>query len=126
MLQSISCRRTPGGYEITSDYLVILDTPEGEYSFRCRDDEVIWNAAARNGIALPAICHQGHCLTCASRLVKGEVDQSLSRAYFNEDKKEGYVLPCTGRPRSNVQLVTHQARRMREFRKRAGLPAPYF
>jgi hypothetical protein len=53
------------------------------------------------------------------------VDQSLSRAYFIQDKEEGFVLPCTGRPRSDVRLLTHQARRMREFRKRVGLPAPY-
>jgi hypothetical protein len=42
-----------------------------------------------------------------------------------QEKEEGFVLPCTGRPLSDARLLTHQARRMREFRKRVGLPAPY-
>ena len=46
----------PGGYEITNDYSDILDTPEGEHSFRCRADEVIWEAAAREAnLFLPSI-----------------------------------------------------------------------
>ena len=60
----------------TEAYLVVLEAPEGERSFECNADEFIWDAAARNGIVLPAICHQGRCLTCACRVLSGVIDQS--------------------------------------------------
>jgi ferredoxin len=89
-------------------------------------EEHIWDAAFKAGIALPALCHQGYCLTCAGRLESGgEVDQSDSEAYFAEDREAGFVLLCTGKPRSHLKIRTHQAAQMREFRKRKGLPAPY-
>jgi ferredoxin len=107
------------------DHLVVLETPEGERSFRCKPDEFIWDAAARNGIVLPAICHQGRCLTCACRVLSGIIDQASSNSYFPEDKKAGFALICTGKPQSDLHLRTHQQWKMREHRSRAGLPAPY-
>ncbi len=109
----------------TENYLVLLETPEGERSFRCSPDEFIWNAAARNGIVLPAICHQGRCLTCACRILSGAVDQTRSNSYFPEDRKAGFALICTGKAESDLRLRTHQQAKMREHRLRAGLPAPY-
>lgn len=89
-------------------------------------DEHIWDAAFSAGIELPAMCHQGYCLTCSARLENGgEVDQSDSLAYFPEDRSAGFVLPCTGKPRSDLRLRTHQQQQMRAFRKKTGLPAPY-
>jgi 2Fe-2S iron-sulfur cluster protein len=78
------------------------------------------------GIVLPAMCHQGRCLSCAGRLEgDGEVDQSDSVTYFPEDREAGFVLLCTGKPRSAVRIRTHQANEMRQFRGQKKLPAPY-
>jgi ferredoxin len=89
-------------------------------------DEHIWDAAQAAGIRLPALCHQGYCLTCAARLVDGrEVDQSDSLVYYPEDREAGFILPCTAIPRSDLKLRTHQAKEMREFRKQLKLLAPY-
>ena len=89
-------------------------------------EEHIWDAASAAGIKLPAMCHQGYCLTCAARLADGgEVDQSDSLVYYPEDREAGFVLPCTGKPRSDLRLRTHQAKQMREFRKERKLIAPY-
>ena len=74
---------------------------------------------------LPAICHQGRCLTCAARLIEGDVDQSASSSYFAEDRAAGFALPCTGHPLSDLVLETDQQWEMRRHRKAAGLPAPY-
>ena len=63
--------------------------------------------------ALPAICHQGRCLTCAARLIAGEVDQSAAASYFDQDRAAGFALLCTARPRSNLVLQTHQQWEMR-------------
>ena len=89
-------------------------------------DEHIWDAANAAGMRLPALCHQGYCLTCAAKLEgAGHVDQSDSLVYFPKDGEAGFVLPCTGKPRSNLMLRTHQAKEMREFRKQRKLIAPY-
>jgi ferredoxin len=106
-------------------HLVVLETPDGERSVRCREDEYVWDAAFRQGITLPSICHQGTCLTCASRLLSGTVDQTAARAYFDVDKEAGFVLPCTAKPLSDLRLRTHQAEPMRAFRLKLGLPSPY-
>ena len=113
--------------EPTPKFQVVLLLPfEEERTIQVGGDEHIWDAAFAAGIELPALCHQGYCLTCAARLENGgEVDQSDSLVYFPDDREAGFVLPCTGKPRSDLRLRTHQQRQMREFRKQKGLPAPY-
>ena len=108
-------------------YEVTLVTPKGEFRITVRADQHIWDAAKEASITLPAICHQGRCLTCAGRLLApGEVDQSDSDQYFPEDREAGFVLPCTGKPRTDVRIQTHEQTEMRKFRARRGLPAPYY
>ena len=106
-------------------YRVALETPEGTRALECGEDEHIWDAAFRQQVILPALCHQGWCLTCAGRLEAGEVDQSDSVGFFQQDKDAGFVLLCTGRPLSNLCIETHQAMAMRRHRLALGLPAPY-
>ena len=106
-------------------YRVTLETPEGERNVECRSDEFIWNAAARNGIILPSICHQGRCLTCAGRLLSGRVDQSAANSYFPADKEAKFVLLCTAKPLSTLRIHTHEQWAMRQHRAKLGLPAPY-
>ena len=107
-------------------FKVVLLMPDREATIKVGADEHIWDAAFAANIQLPALCHQGYCLTCAGRLEKGgEVDQSDSLAYFPEDREAGFVLLCTGKPRSDLRIRTHQAGKMREHRKQKGLLAPY-
>jgi ferredoxin len=102
-----------------------LDSPDGRHSIECGDDEYIWDAAARDGILLPAICHQGRCLSCAARLTQGRVDQTDADAYFPEDRAHRFALLCTAKPRSDLRILTHQQSQMRRHRLSLGLPAPY-
>ena len=105
--------------------LLLPDNTE-ERTIQVGREEHIWDAASAAGIVLPALCHQGYCLTCAAKLEDGgEVDQSDSLAYFPEDREAGFVLPCTGKPRSALKLRTHQQKQIREFRKQKHLLAPY-
>ena len=108
-------------------FLVELQLPnEGQRSIQVSADDHLWDAAFNAGIVLPALCHQGYCLTCAGRLENGgEVDQSDSLAYFAEDRDAGFILLCTAKARSDLKIQTHQAKQMREFRKEKNLPAPY-
>ena len=106
-------------------FTVVLETPEGALTLDCRADEYLWDAAARHGIRLPAICHQGRCLTCAGTLIEGSVDQADADAYFAEDRAAGFVLLCRAKPLSDVRIRTHQEWEMRKHRLVHGLPAPY-
>jgi ferredoxin len=107
-------------------YEVTLITADAEPIIRVRADEHIWDAALRAGITLPALCHQGRCLTCAGRLLDaGEVDQSDSISYFPQDRQAGFILLCTGKPCSNLRILTHQQDQMRQHRRQHGLSAPY-
>jgi ferredoxin len=84
------------------------------------------DAGFKAGIVLPALCHQSYCLTCSGRLENGGiVDQSDSLKDLPEDREAGFVLLCTGKPRSDLIIRTHQQMQMREFRKLRKLPAPY-
>jgi ferredoxin len=107
-------------------FKIRLLLPSEERTIQVRSEEHIWDAARAAGIGLPALCHQGRCLTCAGRLEEaGVVDQSDSASYFPEDAEAGFVLLCTGKARSALTIRTHQQRQMREFRKLKQLPAPY-
>jgi len=107
-------------------FAVKLLTPDGERSIAVAEDEHLWDAASRHGITLPALCHEGWCLTCCGRMEgAGEVDQSDSLAYFPQDREARYVLLCTGRACCNLIIRTEQATEMRRHRLRHHLPAPY-
>jgi len=105
---------------------VTLVTPYGPRRIRARASEHIWDEAKASGINLPAICHQGRCLTCAGKLVEpGEFDPSDAVSYYPQDRAAGYILLCTAKARSNLRIRTHAQTEMRAHRKEMGLPAPY-
>ncbi len=106
-------------------FTVTLQLPNDERTIQVAEAEHIWDAAFRQGIELPALCHQGWCLTCAGRLDQGEVDQKDSLVFLPEDREAGFVLLCTGRACSDLTIRTHQATEMRKHRLRLRLPAPY-
>src|SRR5438874_12184295 len=106
--------------------VALLLPNEEERSIEVGRDEHIWDAAFAAGIVLPAMCHQGYCLTCAGRLENGgEVDQSDSLVYFPEDREAGFVSLCTGKRRSPLTIRTQQQKQRREVRKQKNLLAPY-
>ncbi len=109
-----------------TEFDVTLLMPEEERTIHVAAEEHIWDAAWAQGVRLPALCHQGWCLTCAGRLEGvGEVDQTDSIGFFPQDRQAGFVLLCTGKACSELRIRTHQAVEMRKHRLRNGLPAPY-
>lgn len=106
-------------------YPITFVLPQGPpWTLLVGEDDFLWQAAGRAGLALPSRCRIGWCLTCAARLLEpGEFDQSAARRYFAEDRAAGFLLPCTACPRSPLRLLTHQAEVMRAHRMALGLPA---
>ncbi len=105
-------------------YQITVVTRGVETSFPCRASEFILQAALDCGLDLPYSCLQGWCITCAVRLLSGDVDQSRSRRFFAEDAQAGFALICTGRPRSDARIEPHQKEAMRAYRIALKLPVP--
>lgn len=105
---------------------ITLLTPDGARTIMVPSGECIWDAARNAGIDLPAMCHQGRCLTCAGRIEgPGDYDQSDSDTYFEADRKAGFMLLCTAKALSDLSVCTHQENEMRRHRLALNLPAPY-
>jgi ferredoxin len=110
---------------VSEIFRVTLVLPDGETrEIGVRSDEHILDAALASGVHLPYSCLQGWCLTCAARIVEGEIDQSDSRRYYPQDRAEGFALLCTGKPRSNCIVKTGARDAMRRARDRHKLPYP--
>jgi ferredoxin len=106
-------------------YQIKLLTPEGTHVLEVGEDEYILDAAYRAGLGIPSMCLQGFCLTCASILLKGKVDQSEALRYYQEDRRAGFILICSAKPRSDLCIKTHQKKQMQKHRRKSGLPYPY-
>ena len=53
------------------------------------------------GVDLPYGCQYGGCITCAAKLIDGEVVQRRQVALNNRQINNGYVLLCIARPVSD-------------------------
>ena len=56
------------------------------------------------GIDLPYGCKYGGCITCAAKLLEGEVNQQAQVALNNRQINDGYIILCVARPLSDCTL----------------------
>ncbi|GAB5468420.1 MAG: hypothetical protein Kilf2KO_14500 [Rhodospirillales bacterium] len=56
------------------------------------------------GVSLPYGCKYGGCITCAAKLLEGEVDQRAAVALNNRQLNDGYILLCVARPLTDCTL----------------------
>jgi len=68
------------------------------------EDEAIIDAVEASGRVLPIACRYGGCITCAAKLLKGKVRQPNGTALNKRQSKEGYILLCVARPKSDCIL----------------------
>jgi len=66
--------------------------------------EILLDALEAAGITLPFGCRYGACITCAARLLEGEVDQSEGVALKPAQEAMGYVLLCIAHPLSDCRF----------------------
>jgi ferredoxin len=85
-------------------FQIVLERPDGRWTFPAHEDEFLLYAMQDNGIECPAICEQGWCLACAARVVSGTVDRSAALTNYAEDAASGFVLLCSTRPLSDLVL----------------------
>jgi len=90
----------PNGRGSGEPYTITLSN-QGGGAFEVFGDEVLLDALEEQGVCLPYGCRYGGCISCAAKLVAGEVDQSEGVALKPYQEAEGYVLLCVARPKSD-------------------------
>uniref|UniRef100_A0A7S3UW21 Ferredoxin n=1 Tax=Heterosigma akashiwo TaxID=2829 RepID=A0A7S3UW21_HETAK len=94
-----SSRIVPKAHQVTIEHegtTTVLEVPE--YTS-------ILDAALDAGIDLPHDCKLGVCLTCPSKVVSGEVDQS-DGTLEDSVTAQGYALTCMTFPRSDCTIMS--------------------
>lgn len=57
------------------------------------------------GVDLPYGCRYGGCITCAAKLISGEVDQRAQVALNNRQINDGYVILCVARAKTDCTFA---------------------
>ena len=73
-------------------------------SYNVEDKRPLLDSLKEQGVDLPYGCKYGGCITCAAKLVYGEVDQRRQVALNNRQINDGYIILCVARPKSNIIL----------------------
>ncbi len=76
----------------------------GGRTFDVDGDDVLLDALEAHGVSLPYGCRYGGCISCAAKLLDGEIDQSEGVALNGRQLADGYVLLCVARPQSDCRL----------------------
>ena len=66
--------------------------------FRVDCRKPLLHALEAQGLSLPYGCRYGGCISCAAKLLSGEVDQRAGVALNGRQLADGYVLLCVARP----------------------------
>ena len=84
-------------------FTITLANRDGQ-SFEVKGDAPLLDMLEGHGISLPYGCRYGGCISCAAKLLNGEVDQSEGVALNGRQLHHGYVLLCVARPLSDCTL----------------------
>ena len=85
-------------------YKIALNFEDGVTRFiDCKDTETVADAAYRQKINVPIDCRDGACGACKSSCESGEFEMGfyIDDALTEEEFKQGYVLTCQMRPKSD-------------------------
>ncbi|CAH0353035.1 2Fe-2S iron-sulfur cluster-binding protein [Aquabacterium sp. CECT 9606] len=76
-------------------------------------DQTLLASALAASIELPRSCRNGTCRTCLCRLVNGQVAYRIEwPGLSEEEKRDGYILPCVAYPLSDVVIEVPGAKRL--------------
>ncbi len=57
-----------------------------------------------NGIDMPFSCQSGLCTACMGKCTSGKIEMTENSGLTDDEVEEGYVLTCTGHPKSDVVI----------------------
>ena len=70
-------------------------------SFQVKGNKPLLAELRSQGLDLPYGCQYGGCITCAAKLIEGEVDQRAQVALNNRQINDGYVILCVARAKTD-------------------------
>ena len=76
--------------------LTITPANRGGASFRVDRRKPLLDALEAQGMSLPYGCRYGGCISCAAKLLSGDVDQRAGVALSGRQLADGYVLLLPG------------------------------
>ena len=72
--------------------------------YRVKGRKPLLDELRDQGVDLPYGCRYGGCITCAAKLISGEVDQRAQVALNNRQIKDGYIVLCVARAKTDCVL----------------------
>ena len=69
--------------------------------FEVRGNKPLLLELREQGLDLPYGCQYGGCITCAAKLIEGEIDQRAQVALNNRQINDGYVIMCVARAKTD-------------------------
>ena len=76
----------------------------GNVSYQVEHKRSLLDSLREQGVDLPYGCRYGGCISCAAKLIDGDVDQKRQVALNNRQINDGYIILCVARPKSNLVL----------------------
>eukprot|EP00871_Galdieria_phlegrea_P002546 jgi/Galph1/3292/GphlegSOOS_G1991.1 len=84
--------------------LTVLYGENQSKNIQVEEGETLLEAMEASGLPADSSCRAGVCMTCAVKLLEGEVDNEQA-ALAKEAKQAGYVLACSAYPLSSKVKV---------------------
>jgi len=79
--------------------------PSGK-QFEAAEDVSILDSALQHKLTLPHSCKNGDCGTCKAKLIQGEVDVAPCSGLSDEEIRQGYILTCVSKAKSDLKIVS--------------------
>ena len=73
-------------------------------SSKIHEGQTILELSEELGIGIEFSCRIGTCGVCKVKMTTGEVDQEVQDALDDEDKKNGIILACQAKPKTEVTV----------------------
>ena len=73
----------------------------GNHFYKVKGNKPLLLELRSQGLDLPYGCQYGGCITCAAKLIDGEVDQRAQVALNNRQINDGYVILCVARAKTD-------------------------
>ena len=83
---------------------IITITNRENKTFEVSDRKPLLQELRDQGVDLPYGCEYGGCITCAAKLINGEIDQRSQVALNNRQINDGYVVLCVARPKTDCEI----------------------
>ena len=72
--------------------------------FEVSDRKPLLQTLREQGVDLPYGCEYGGCITCAAKLINGEVDQRSQVALNNRQINDGYIILCVAKAKTDCTI----------------------